>query len=247
VPHCDPDALALRALGESTSPEDDVHLLSCPVCQSSLDQLRAVVTTARLATGDGPTLRPPSKVWDAVAAQLALADPAAPGVRVLTDTSAVAAAPPTRRGVLVELGSRRRVALLAAAAVVVGLLAGVIGTSVAHRSSSGSVLAQTALAPVDAGDAHGLATLRETSSGRVLRVDLLGLPAAQGYYEVWLMNANTGGAVSLGDLDPSHVNTFDVPAGLRLSDFPYVDVSLEPLDGNPAHSSDSVARGRIGA
>ena len=61
------------------------------------------------------------------------------------------------------------------------------------------------------------------------------------------MNADNGGAVSLGSLDPKHPTTFAVPAGLRLSDYPYIDISVEPLDGDPAHSSDSIARGRIGA
>jgi hypothetical protein len=38
---------------------------------------------------------------------------------------------------------------------------------------------------------------------------------------------------------------FDVPAGLDLSGYPIVDISDEPLDGNPAHSSVSIVRGTL--
>jgi hypothetical protein len=36
-----------------------------------------------------------------------------------------------------------------------------------------------------------------------------------------------------------------LPDGLDLSAYPLVDVSVEPLDGNPAHSGVSVARGEL--
>ena len=48
---------------------------------------------------------------------------------------------------------------------------------------------------------------------------------------------------SLGALDGA--DGFAVPAGLKITDFPLVDVSIEPIDGNPAHSSKSVLRGRL--
>jgi hypothetical protein len=43
----------------------------------------------------------------------------------------------------------------------------------------------------------------------------------------------------------SDSGTFEVPAGLQLADFPVVDVSDEPLDGNPAHSTVSIVRGTL--
>jgi hypothetical protein len=36
-----------------------------------------------------------------------------------------------------------------------------------------------------------------------------------------------------------------IPDGLDLAEFPVVDVSREPLDGDPAHSSDSISRGTL--
>jgi hypothetical protein len=221
-------------MGEAVSSADERHLASCPACQSTLDQMQAVVATARQAAADPQLVPPPPHVWDAIATQLDLADAASPSPQP-------AAEPPT------PISTKRsyRAVVFAVAAAVVGLLVGVVGAVAIDRNGHGQVVAQTALEPVESGDAHGLATLRSTRTGPELVVDLQGLPAPDGFYEVWLMNAATGGAVSLGSLDPGHPTTFVVPADLDLSAFPYVDVSLEPLDGNPAHSSDSVARGRI--
>ena len=48
--------------------------------------------------------------------------------------------------------------------------------------------------------------------------------------------------VSLGIL-AGDSGIFAVPRGLDLADYPVVDVSFEPLDGQPAHSGESIARG----
>ena len=40
---------------------------------------------------------------------------------------------------------------------------------------------------------------------------------------------------------------FAIPAGVDVGDFPIVDVSLEPFDGDPTHSGDSIVRGQIEA
>jgi hypothetical protein len=50
--------------------------------------------------------------------------------------------------------------------------------------------------------------------------------------------------VPVGVLNGS-TGRFTVPAGVNLTDYPVVDVSLEPLDGNPAHSGTSVLRGTL--
>ena len=39
--------------------------------------------------------------------------------------------------------------------------------------------------------------------------------------------------------------TLALPEGLDLAEYPIVDVSLEPLDGDPTHSGVSVARGEL--
>lgn len=65
---------------------------------------------------------------------------------------------------------------------------------------------------------------------------------AKGYQEVWLIAPDLSRLVSLGILTADS-GTFPLPAGLDLAEFPIVDVSDEPLDGNPAHSSVSIVRG----
>jgi hypothetical protein len=67
---------------------------------------------------------------------------------------------------------------------------------------------------------------------------------ARGYQEVWLIAPDLSRLVSLGVMN-SDSGTFEVPAGLQLADFPVVDVSDEPLDGNPAHSTVSIVRGTL--
>jgi hypothetical protein len=62
--------------------------------------------------------------------------------------------------------------------------------------------------------------------------------------EVWLIRSDASGLVSLGLLDgPS--GRFTVPSGIDLADYPIVDVSAEPVDGEPAHSGDSIVRGEL--
>ena len=53
--------------------------------------------------------------------------------------------------------------------------------------------------------------------------------------------------VSLGGfrVDAKGIGTFDAPLPLAPSGFKFVDISLEPSDGNPGHSADSVLQTRI--
>jgi anti-sigma-K factor RskA len=50
--------------------------------------------------------------------------------------------------------------------------------------------------------------------------------------------------VPLGVVAPGS-QTVELPADLDLGRFPLVDVSVEPLDGDPTHSGVSVARGEL--
>ena len=85
--------------------------------------------------------------------------------------------------------------------------------------------------------------VREDGS-RALQVEL-DAPALDGeYYELWLIEPQVVDMVPLGVLRPGS-QTFELPSGLALGDFPIVDVSVEPLDGDPTHSGISVARGEL--
>jgi hypothetical protein len=67
---------------------------------------------------------------------------------------------------------------------------------------------------------------------------------ANGYHEVWLLDADANKLVSLALLRGTH-GRFALPPGVNIATYPVVDVSIEPADGNPAHSGNSVVRGRL--
>jgi Anti-sigma-K factor rskA len=246
VPHCDPDVLALRALGEGAgSAADDNHLEQCSRCQSELDQLRAVVATSRSA-GDmsgAPLESPPPAVWDRVVATVGIGTPAPaqPRPAVRGDQGRV---PDARR--------RRTAVLLGVAAAVVGVLVGVLGTllvtGLADEDPDPNVVATAALDPLPDGPPGGTGQARviPAEDGRRLEVSVSGFdPEPERYYEVWLLDAAGQRLYSLGALDSDLSGSFRVPADVDLAEFPVVDVSAEPYDGNPGHSSVSVTRGTL--
>lgn len=246
MPHCDPDDLALRALGEESGPpETDAHLATCPRCRAELEQLRSVVRTARAGSPDDVPEQPPARVWEGITAELGLGAPAAP-LPVAdgreSDELAVARQRRARRPV-------RTTGLLVAAAAG-GVLAGGLGvwalTDVGDDAPP-DVVAQTRLAPLPAWDAEGTAAVEVTADGtRELVVDLAGAASGDhdGFHEVWLLDPEVSQLVSLGVLEGER-GTFAIPSGLDLAEMPVVDVSLEPYDGDPAHSGDSVVRGTL--
>ena len=59
------------------------------------------------------------------------------------------------------------------------------------------------------------------------------------------MDPTTNGLVSLGDLSSNGRGAYVVPSGLDLAKYNAVDVSLQPMNGSPAHSSHSAVRGTI--
>jgi hypothetical protein len=77
----------------------------------------------------------------------------------------------------------------------------------------------------------------------VLQVEAEGLDAGDGFLEVWVIDPEVTKLVSLGPSRPD--GSYDLPSGLDPEEFPVVDVSVEPLDGDPAHSGDSVLRGTL--
>ena len=64
------------------------------------------------------------------------------------------------------------------------------------------------------------------------------------FYELWLLGER-GELVSLGSFNvpDSGVAEIDVPVPVDPESFRYLDVSREPADGDPSHSTDSVLRG----
>ena len=110
------------------------------------------------------------------------------------------------------------------------------------------MLATATLEPLPGWQATGSAVVETSPDGsRVLVVDLSkSMTAPDAFQEVWLLTPDVSGLVSLGNLDGA-TGRFDLPAGLDLTKYSVVDVSQEALDGNPAHSGDSIVRGALGA
>jgi anti-sigma-K factor RskA len=144
-----------------------------------------------------------------------------------------------------------RPALAAAAAAAVLAIGIAIGALVAGGGDDappeGPALALARLG--DAGpSAEGEARV-VGGTGDTLRVQVSGLQpsGAEAVYELWLLDG-ADRLLSLGSfrVPASGDAEVDVPLPVPVTDFRYIDVSLEPEDGDPAHSGDSVLRGPTG-
>jgi hypothetical protein len=120
----------------------------------------------------------------------------------------------------------------------------VAGGTVWSLNRTPDPVARAELSPLAQFSATGSAkVVRAADGSRTLEVKL-SKDEARGYQEVWLIAPDLSRLVSLGVMN-SDTGTFEVPAGLELREFPIVDVSDEPVDGNPAHSSVSIVRGTL--
>jgi len=247
----------------------------CTAEVTSLRRAVDALDTADLPQDDGPAIPVPDRVWAAIAAQTGVstsprpsAGPALVGLPSASDGPATAPAARTLRSLpappaaapaepAADPTPARRSALrrgLVAGAVAAALLVGVaVGAALTRGgpgdpapADPGSAVAAARLDPFGDWDSTGEATLREVDGRWDLQVQLTAPPSptADGFYEVWLLSAD-GGAQSLGALQGAS-GSYAVPDGVDLSDYDTVDVSLEPYDGDPQHSTDSIARGVLG-
>jgi hypothetical protein len=235
VQHCTPEQLALAALREPLPDEDAAHLASCAVCTAEVASLRRSVDAVAVPqlAAPGASVPPPAHVWDAIAAAVGVAAPA--------EEPANAEILPFR--------SRRRPLLLAAASVVIGAAVGAGAVAVLRDGGNGrdgtEAVETVALDPLAGNEASGRAEVVVRDDGsRALEVQLTAPALDDGFYEVWLIEPSITDMVSLGIARPG-TQTFELPADLDLGEFPLVDVSQEPLDGDPLHSGVSVARGQL--
>ena len=254
---------------------DDQHLAACARCQAELDQLRAVVATSRSLSPEDRPVDPPQRVWQAITAELgsshtghgegsvavlsdvrqgAVAQSDSDGTGVATGTGGPGQSPPAAPPATVtSLDERRRsrwqTAGLLVAACAASLAVGIAGTAVVTRDSGSQpaapdVIAQTSLAALPDHTGQGTAKIVTRNGADYLSVDTSGLTPADGFYEVWLIDPKTFQMVGLGALEQDQ-GLFAVPPGLDLSKYRVVDVSIEPFDGDPLHSRNSVVRGQL--
>ena len=142
---------------------------------------------------------------------------------------------------------RPAVALMCAAAM---LLAGLgIGVLLDREGDerAPAVVAEVPLQPVGptAVKAGGRVEIRRPGRSRLtLRVSGLRPLAGGRFYELWLLGRR-GQLVALGSFRVTRTGTASIalPLPVEPRRFRYFDVSLEPADGDPAHSGASVLRG----
>lgn len=235
------------AFGEQAGAGDAAHVRSCPDCAAEVEALRAVDgglrEISRVVPREAPRVAPPPAVWDRIAASTGVR--ATPRTAEVERHADVVPPPP------VPLPRRRRLTPLlvavAATAAVLGAAVGGLGTWAATRDDpGGSVVASTPLRALGsaAPDATGSAVVVRSAGGTALDLDVTGLRAGDGFLEVWMIDRSVTKMVPVGVLRGDR-GQFTLPAGIDLRDYPIVDISVEPLDGDPAHSGDSVLRGTI--
>ena len=259
--HCTPEQLALAALREPVPDADAAHLAVCDTCRSEVASLQRSVDALAVPqlAAPGASVAPPATVWAAIAAATGVTSAPRPEV-VAASAQAAPLAPPASSvppaveptaapdgGIVLPFRSRRRPLLLVAAAAVAGAVLGA-GAVAVLRDGGTQVPEVTPVAAVDLdplaeNDASGRASVIERADGsRVLEVQLRADDLDDRYYEVWLIDEAVEDMVPVG-VARSGTVTFELPNGIDLGRFPIVDVSVEPLDGDPAHSGVSVARG----
>jgi anti-sigma-K factor RskA len=254
--HLDADATALAALGEPvTDARLAGHLASCESCRREIDALRSTVSVARSTLGEHELHAAPSSVWQSIRAELALSPDLTPPhretVTAQPSTPSAALAEPVRLDAVRErrAGIRRFVAPVLASAAAAALVAALVVTwSAGAPRDAGVTLAAAQLDALPAwSGSTGQATVAELGDGqRVIRVALNAEVDETLVREVWLLTENIDGLISLGLLT-GKTGEFVIPDSVDLAVYSVVDISAEPVDGDPTHSGDSIVRGALDA
>lgn len=141
----------------------------------------------------------------------------------------------------------------AAAGIALGTAAGWTAAGVLEHTGppapapsgpASTVLAQTPLAPLPTHTGSGEAQVQQLPDGTRQLTIRLSNDHISGFRGVWVGSADLTKMVSLGVL-ANDTGTFTIPAGIDLAQYPIVDISDQPYNGNPAHSADSIARGTL--
>lgn len=237
--HAPDDLLALHAAGDPLPDEVGRHVASCRVCTARLAEFSRLVAIGRNTSRSDVPARPTQDVWAGITAELGI--------------SAANNAPEASADVVQLASSRRRwTTSWLVAAVAAGVVAGAVLTAAGGVLTDDEqapvaappVVAETTLAALPEKQGTGRAEIVETGQGKELVVDVSNLTSGDGFYEVWLIDPDTFQMVGLGALTNAE-GRFPIPDGLDLREYRVVDVSLEPFDGDPVHSRDSLVRGEL--
>jgi anti-sigma-K factor RskA len=240
--HLDPERLADRALSidDSLTAAEEKHLESCDECRDQLAELSRIAELSRHPEELAQV--PADAIWRSIQGQLASQAPAPARTKVAAES-------PPSPPIVSELPRRTpkpRSWLLVAAAAVVGLIIGVGVTTVAVRDRV-EVTSSAALEALPGQTGQGTAELVSDRGRPELRVQIDAPPTPDRYREVWLINTDGQRMYTLGVLPDDGTASYPLPPELagQLQGFTIVDVSIEPYDGNPAHSRESQVRGTL--
>lgn len=234
--HPGDDALVEIALGsQAVSLADAAHVHDCASCLARVAQLSEIVSLVREGA-DAAFADPEPAAWARIAARLGAAETEAAPAGDLRR--------PRRRG------RSRPVApwiIGLVAAAVAGIVVGRVTAPDAGAGREETVVARAALDQIGTTTERGEADVVRVSGGVRLLVRTQALDAGPDPLEVWLINRDGKRMVSIGLLTAGADRTQAFAIDQRLIDDGYVvvDISREPLDGNPAHSGRSLVRGTL--
>ncbi len=241
--HLSLDRLAGHALNtdDPLTPAEQNHLVNCAECREELAELSRIAELSGEPEHTDSQLVHMESIWHSIQAQVRKDSSAAAAT---ITTSADASPTPATITKLPDRIPRRRWFLVAAAAALFGLIIGAGITTVAFRDRV-EVTSRIALDALPGHTGHGTAELISDRGHPELRVRIDAPPAPDNYREVWLINTDGRRMYTLGVLPDNGRATYPLPPELagQLHGFNIVDVSIEPYDGNPAHSRNSQVRG----
>ncbi len=206
-------------LGELAVEEErelERHLEGCSECRRELDRVRQTHNLLRQLAAN----EPPAELKDQVLAQVRDEIPARSAGGGWFWASAVAA-------------------LLVVAVLGVGLF-----TTITDDSSSGVPLTATVLAP----EAGGEVRVEEAGENFRVELEVWGMPELEEneYYEMWYY-AEDGGRISCGTfrVGPEGRTTVNLTAPANARDYPEIEITREPDDGDPGSSGEEVLEGKL--
>jgi anti-sigma-K factor RskA len=153
-----------------------------------------------------------------------------------------------------RLASRTR--WLSAAAAVAVIAAGAIVVSTVRNNDGGDVVQAAALEydaenfdPLGA-EASATAELIRVDGSYEIKISQASLPdPAENDLELWLISVDDEGTISdiepVSLIDAASPGTYQVPDGIDPDVYSVVDISIEPRDGDEAHSGRSILRGTL--
>jgi anti-sigma-K factor RskA len=205
-------------LGELSVEEErelERHLEGCPECRHELDRVRQPHDLLRQLA----TYEPPTELEERMLAQV--------------------------RGEMPARSSRGwRLWVSAAALVVVALLGIGILREITGDSTTGVPLTATALAP----EAGGQVRVEEQGENFQVELEVWKLPELEEdeYYEMWYY-AEDGDRISCGTFrtGPEVRTTVNLTAPATARDYPEIEITREPDDGNPEASGEEVLEGKL--